>query len=981
MPPPIRSFTSALVRNITGLVVAMGVLVLAFMLWQAVSSTQEAAERDLSRALDRSVERLRMLVQAAEMTADSTERIAKEPPVTGASLRSALERSLAAFEQRPELSYLGIALSRHGEYGTLERARDGQVLLWLHPGVRPDAPPTRSFLLTTQGFVPHAQQASKGYDPRERPFYTAALENPAQGRWMPAYPWVVHTDAQAGLWGLSYVRALRDQAGHLLGVLDIDLDLPAFNRFLAGVAADYALQLQVVELGPTPRLIGDPHVSAAPRPLPDELASLTQQRVPHTVSRRTSLDGVQRAAARRVELPGGVQWVVVATRTATLIEAPLRNQLYQVAGLTMALVFGLALISARLAHRFSRPLAALERSVGRAGQAGAPDALVIDPVPNDFRETRRLGEALNRMASAVGQREEQLARQNVELLEAKEQQVASLALKGAIFESAETGIFSLDHALRIIEWNRATERLFGVARHLALGRPVADLVQPTTGPLDWQALLASPDACTCALVGAHGEFDAELRAVTVPQHGLPVHTLVLHDVSARQRAERHLRHLATHDALTDLPNRHLLQDRLGQAIAHAQRSGKPQALLLLDLDRFKVINEAYGHAFGDAVLKTVGARLVALLRASDTVARHGGDQFLILLTDLQHADDAGTAAHKIVEAMRQPVTLLGRELHLSASVGLSVCPADGTDAESLIKHADQAMYRAKSLGRNTFAGFTAEMDSAAQRRVLLETHLRGAAAAGQLRLVYQPKVDLRTGAIVGCEALLRWSHPTLGEVSPADFIPVAEDCGLIVPISDWVLRTACLQAKAWADADLPRITVAVNISARQLLQQDLVAWTLDMLRETGLPPQLLELELTESLIAQDVERMIATFAQLKAVGVQLSIDDFGTGYSSLSYLKNFRVDTLKIDQSFVRNMLTHAEDETIVRAVIALAHSLRFKVIAEGVETDAHCRVLGEHQCDEIQGYVFSKPVPAPAFEQLLRSGRRLQFASAAEAR
>jgi diguanylate cyclase (GGDEF)-like protein/PAS domain S-box-containing protein len=1095
MNRPIRSFSSALVLNVAGLVLAIGALALAAMAWQAAVSTSAAAQQDLAHTLDRAVERLRMLVQSAELTAESVERVARVPLVTADTLQPALERALAAFEQRPELSYIGVALAQHGEYGNLERTVDGRVLLWLHPGAQPGDGLTRNLLLADGRFTAHGQQPANGYDVRERPFYQAALTPGGQGRWLPAYQWIVHgaPDNQLPLWGYSYVKPLYDAAGRQFGVLDVDFDLPALNRFLASVAADYGVRLQIVELGSAPHLVGDPRAQGAPLALPDALASLLGGQA--TAGRVTLQEGDHWIAVRRLELQGGLTWAVVATREAALIGAPLRSQLYQMAGMGLALVAGLVLISWRMARRFGRPLRELERRAERAGQPGVPDAFSPDPPDAGFRETRRLGEALQRMATAVRQREEQLARKNVELLHAKEQQLASLALRGAIFESTDTALFNLAQDGRILEWNAGAERLFGVDRAEAVGRPIARVVAAADGAADWGAMLATQGAGVFRLAGGHGPFDAELRVVELALDAGRSWSVVVNDVSARRsaerrlreerdyadavlnslpgvfyhcdtqvrlqrwnsnferitgadagqlagidplvfmpedqrahaeqafrqvfakgnvqfeadyalasgrripclftgvrfehggvpgfvglgtdiserkRAERRLQHLATHDALTDLPNRTLLRERFEQAVARARRTGRPLALLLLDLDRFKTVNDAYGHRFGDDVLKLVAERLVRLLGAGDTVARHGGDQFLVLLTELEDAAQANAVAARVLQSLGQPVALQAREVHLSGSIGLSMFPSDGETADVLIKNADQAMYRAKTLGRSTCVGFTQAMNQETQQRVDLETQLRGAAAAGQLQLVYQPKVSLATGAMVGCEALLRWHHPTLGTVSPARFIPVAEDSGLIVPISDWVLRTACLQAKAWADAGLPRTTVAVNISARQLLQQDLAAWTLGMLHETGLPPGLLELELTESLIAQDVERMIATFDRLQQAGVRLSIDDFGTGYSSLSYLKHFRVDTLKIDQSFVRNMLTQSEDETIVRAVIALAHNLQFKVIAEGVETAAQCRLLQAHGCDEIQGYYFGKPVPAAEFEAQLRSGRRL---------
>lgn len=441
------------------------------------------------------------------------------------------------------------------------------------------------------------------------------------------------------------------------------------------------------------------------------------------------------------------------------------------------------------------------------------------------------------------------------------------------------------------------------------------------------------------------------------------------DITERRRAEHRIQYLATHDDLTGLPNRNLIQDRIEQAIVHARRADRPLALLYLDLDRFKVINDGYGHPFGDAVLKVAAQRLTDLVREGDTVSRQGGDEFLILLADLRSVDDAFRIAEKIIDHLYRPVQVQGRVVHLSGSIGVSVFPRDGETADALIRNADVAMYRAKDLGRNTYQLFTREMSEETLRRVELETGLRSAVSAGQLHLAYQPKVNVASGRITGCEALLRWHHPEQGPIPPDRFIPIAEDSGLIVPIGDWVLRTACTQGKAWLDAGLPPVTIAVNLSARQFLQQDVVRWVLRTLDETGLPPGHLELELTESLIAQNTEKVIVTIAELKAAGVKLSIDDFGTGYSSLSYLRRFRVDTLKIDRSFVRNMLTEPEDATIVLAVIALARNLKFKVIAEGVETEQHLRFLHQNGCEEMQGYYFGRPVPAVEFEEILRAG------------
>ena len=449
---------------------------------------------------------------------------------------------------------------------------------------------------------------------------------------------------------------------------------------------------------------------------------------------------------------------------------------------------------------------------------------------------------------------------------------------------------------------------------------------------------------------------------------------MLNDITERKRYEERIAYLATHDALTGLPNRRLIEDHIAQAITHSRRTGRQTALLFVDLDRFKVVNEGYGRAHGDTLLKAAAGRLAGAVREGDTIARLYGDEFLVLLDDLRRTADVYVVAQKLLDALAQPVAVEGRDVQVTASAGVSLYPLDGESADALISHANAAMQRAKALGGNAYQFYTKEMGEASQRLVELETELRGALANGQLELAFQPRVDLESRRITGCEALLRWNHPRLGAVSPASFIPIAEDSGLIVPIGEWVLRTACARLKAWTDAGHAPIVVSVNLSIRQFLQQDVAALVLRVLRETGLSPGQLELEITESLIAQDTDEVIATLNRVKAAGVKLAIDDFGTGYSSLSYLKHFRADSLKIDQSFVRDMLMDPDDAIIALAVISLAHSLRMSAVAEGVETAEQCAFLKENGCDGIQGYYFSRPVSAEALEALLREDRRLAF-------
>jgi diguanylate cyclase (GGDEF)-like protein len=416
----------------------------------------------------------------------------------------------------------------------------------------------------------------------------------------------------------------------------------------------------------------------------------------------------------------------------------------------------------------------------------------------------------------------------------------------------------------------------------------------------------------------------------------------------------------------------LMKERIGHALEHASQAKRPFAILLVDLDHFKFINDSFGHGFGDMLLQAAAARLASTLHPRDCVGRFGGDEFVVLVALPERRADVYVLAQRIVDAFRNPLNVDGREVVVTASIGVCLYPECGLVVDKLLANADIAMYRAKALGRNVYQFYSTEMSEATRLRTQLDGELRLALSRNQLHLVYQPKLDLASGRIVGCEALLRWQHPELGPISPAQFIPVAEETGLIVTIGDWVLRTACKQNKAWQDAGLPRIVMSVNLSTRQFRQQDVPQWVSDVLVQVELDAETVELELTESIIAEDTENVIASVHALKRMGLKLSIDDFGTGFSSLAYLKRFRVDTLKIDQSFVRNMLTEPDDATIALAIIALAHNLRMTVVAEGVELDEQCDFLRRHGCDAIQGYIFSKPVPPEALADMLRSDRQL---------
>ena len=440
------------------------------------------------------------------------------------------------------------------------------------------------------------------------------------------------------------------------------------------------------------------------------------------------------------------------------------------------------------------------------------------------------------------------------------------------------------------------------------------------------------------------------------------------DVTEQKRVEEQIRHMAHHDALTELPNRALLHDRIGQAIAQSQRSHRVAALLFIDLDRFKNVNDSLGHQVGDGLLRTVAEQLVACTRGTDTVARIGGDEFVVVLTDLNQAEDAGHVAQKALEALSQTFKIDSHELHITPSIGICIYPHDGEDIETLMRNADTAMYHAKEKGRNNYQFFTQQMNVAAHQRLLLENDLRRALEREEFILYYQPQLDLGTGDIVGFEALIRWPHPQRGMVAPSEFIPVAEETGLINPIGEWVLREACSQASSWQGAGYPRLQASVNCSAQQFRLEGIVDTVARTLQQTGLPASCLELELTESVIIEHTEQVIVRFEALDGMGVQLSIDDFGTGYSSLSYLKRFPIHELKIDQSFVRDISTDPDDAAIVSAIIAIAHSLGLEVVAEGVETAEQLAFLKSLGCDRAQGYYFSRPLPAEAFLKLLRS-------------
>jgi diguanylate cyclase (GGDEF)-like protein/PAS domain S-box-containing protein len=547
----------------------------------------------------------------------------------------------------------------------------------------------------------------------------------------------------------------------------------------------------------------------------------------------------------------------------------------------------------------------------------------------------------------------------------------------SLFDHNLAGVYSSTLEGVLLDCNDSFARIFGYAsREDALRQAAWDFY---VRPEDREAALArlldrralsDYEVCLRRKDGSL-VWVLESEALTDGPDGRPIIEGTLIDISERKRAEEQVKHLAFHDPLTNLANRLLFNDRLTMAVAQAHRHNQKLAVLFLDLDRFKVINDSLGHTVGDGLLRQVAERIQGLVREGDTVARLGGDEFILLVPGITSEEDAAKIAHKICSAIRQPFSIDGRELFVTTSMGVSTYPSDGHDSETLVRNADSAMYRAKEQGRDNYQLYTPAMNARAIERLSLESRLRQALANNELELHFQPFIDLRTAELLGAEALLRWRHPDLGLVPPKEFIPLAELSGLIVPIGEWVLHKACEEARKWHEKGFEDMTVSVNLSSRQFQQTDLLRQIREALEETGLEPGALDLEITESNAMQNAEHSIHTLWGLKKHGVRISMDDFGTGYSSLNYLKRFPIDRIKLDQSFVRDLPTDKDDAAIAMAVIAMGRSLELTVIAEGVETEEQLDFLRTHHCDQLQGFLLSRPLPAEAFQEFLaRSGR-----------
>jgi len=600
----------------------------------------------------------------------------------------------------------------------------------------------------------------------------------------------------------------------------------------------------------------------------------------------------------------------------------------------------------------------------RALEHGAVDYLMKNRL-DSYLLTKVLGSMIERTESADALFE-QLERARVTL------------------NSIGDGVLSTDVAGRVTFLNAVAEALTGWSYESAKGQAIDEVFKiidattraPAGGPMELAIHQNKTVGLTpnCLLIRRNG-YEAAIEDSAAPIHdrygNVTGAVMVFRDVSATRALSDKMSYLAQHDSLTDLPNRLLLNDRLTQAVAWAYRHRKKSAVLYLDIDRFKHINDSLGHAIGDRLLQSIARRLLACVRASDTVSRQGGDEFVILLSEVEHAKDAALIAEKIIVSLSAHHCIDEHELHVTASIGIVVCPDDGSDVETLLKNADFAMYHAKDSGRNNYQFFKSEMNASAIERQLLESDLRRAIVMQEFMLYYQPKLNLETGTITGAEALIRWRHPFRGLVLPAQFISIAEDSGLIVPIGRWVLREACRQAQAWQDAGLAPIRIAVNISPVELRARDFVESVRAILAGTGLDPRYLELELTETVLLEDSTATDVILKEIKDMGVRLALDDFGTGYSSLSYLRRFPIDTLKIDQSFVRNLGTDTADAGIVSTVINMGKSLQLQVVAEGVETLEQLDFLKGENCWEGQGYYFSRPIKSGAFAELLGESPR----------
>jgi len=547
----------------------------------------------------------------------------------------------------------------------------------------------------------------------------------------------------------------------------------------------------------------------------------------------------------------------------------------------------------------------------------------------------------------------------------------------AVLDNVVDGIITIDEHGSIEAYNPATERIFGLLPDEIIGQKITLLIS-TASQKDYftysgrcfQSTLSAEETLTpCKLIGRRkdgSKFPIEISLSPMQVEDMRLFIVVVRDITERKRAEERLIYLANYDELTGLPNRTLARDRLEHAKTRAKRDGRMAAVIFIDLDQFKNINDTLGHYAGDQLLLSATRRLLRPIRELDTVARLGGDEFMVVVENIGHVNEITSIVEKFLHAFDKPFTLDQQEVFITASAGISIFPLDDISTDNLVKNADTAMFRAKAKGGNSYEYFTADMNTQAVERLTLENALRQALARNEFELYYQPRIDLNSEIIVGMEALLRWHHPTLGTISPVKFIPVLEETGLIVAVGEWVLKTACKQTQHWHEMGSKQLRVSVNLSVRQFQQNDLVERFTNIIKSSGLSCNQLELEITEGLLVENVSAAIDILQAFHDLGIHIAIDDFGTGYSSLSYLKRFPINTLKIDRTFVRDITLDPNDAAITNAIVALAKSLRLRVTAEGIETKAQLNFLRQLNCNEAQGFYFSKPIPAGQFENLI---------------
>jgi diguanylate cyclase (GGDEF)-like protein/PAS domain S-box-containing protein len=666
-------------------------------------------------------------------------------------------------------------------------------------------------------------------------------------------------------------------------------------------------------------------------------------------------------------------------------------------------IFALAAIAITVFFRRAvvRPLGGLTaatQALSRGNPDGEPPA---SPESGRMPEAAAHGDEIVQLAGRFDFMTREVYSREERLRQARADVARSEAHFRSLIEYASDAVMVLDASLQVRYASPSLKRVLGFAPEDVAGKSPVRYVNEGDAEAMKRALeaaaatpgLGSTLEFRCAGDGAPKYLEATLANMldNPAVEGIVVN---MRDVTERRRteeltrekirAEAQIRQLALYDSLTGLPNRHLFKEQLSDAVARADRSDQALVMLSLNLDRFKRINDTLGREVGDLVLKEVASRLIKSVRqtdyitrsdskaASQHIARQGGDEFTVLLGELNQAQEATKVARRILEALSQPFNQEGHEIVMSASIGIAVYRLDGNDADTLLKNADAAMHYAKEQGKNNYQYYNDKMNNSAFQGMTLESNLHKALERDEFSLHYQPKIDVKSGSITGAEALIRWRHPDLGLVSPAEFIPMAEESGLIIPIGEWVLDSACAQLRAWREGGLTPVPVAVNLSAKQFHQQNIAAVVMRALQDHSVDPRLLELEITESTAMRNAEATSTTLRDLKALGVRIAIDDFGTGYSSLSYLKRFPIDSLKIDRSFVTDLPGNQDDATIAQAIIIMAHALRLKVIAEGVENEAQLEFLTANGCDEVQGYYFSRPLPAGPCTQLLRDKRKL---------